>query len=218
MSEIFDARFDAFLFDMDGTILTSIVSAERAWSTWARRFDLDLDSFLPTIHGRRAIETIAAQNLPGINVEAEAALLLQLEMDDVEGIAPIGGAADFLAALPADKWALVTSAPKTLALKRLEAAGLPVPPMMVTADDVTTGKPAPDCFLMGAERLGVDPKSCLVFEDADAGIKAGEAAGSSVLVITETHHKVVDHGHPSIVNYDGIRPVFDGGKLSLSKG
>ena len=217
MTDLFASRFDGFLFDMDGTILTSIVAAERAWGKWGASHGLDLKTFIPTIHGRRAIDTIAAQNIPGIDLQAEVAKLVQLEMEDVEGISPIGGAAEFLKRLPPERWALVTSAPAKLAVRRLEAAGLPVPKYKVTADDVEHGKPAPDCFLMGAKTLGFPPENCLVFEDAEVGIKAGEAAGCSVLVITETHDHVDAHGHPTTRNYEGLQPVFEGGKLLIRR-
>ena len=171
-----DHAFGAFLFDMDGTILSSIAAAERSWSAWARKHGIDVESFLPTIHGMRAIETIGRLNLPGIDVMAEVEALTQAEFDDVEGIESIAGAAAFLNALPEDRWAIVTSSPRRLALRRLEAAGLPVPKHMVTGEDVKNGKPAPDCFLLGAEKLGQRPEDCLAFEDAPAGIQAAEAA------------------------------------------
>jgi sugar-phosphatase len=104
--------FGAFLFDMDGTILNSIAAAERVWSVWANRHGLDVDAFLPTIHGMRASETIRRLNLAGVDVSAEAAWLTQAEMDDIEGIVEIPGAAGFLGRLPKERWAIVTSAPR----------------------------------------------------------------------------------------------------------
>jgi sugar-phosphatase len=204
-----DRRFAAFLFDMDGTILSSIASAERVWTAWALRHGLDVATFLPTIHGIRSVETIRRLALPGVDPEAEAAAITQTEMEDVGDIDPIAGAARFLASLPADRWAIVTSAPRRLAQRRLQAAGLPLPPMMVAAEDVETGKPAPDCFLLGAERLGHPATDCLVFEDAPAGITAAEAAGASVVVITATHsHPVATH-HPTVPGYDGLAVRVD---------
>jgi sugar-phosphatase len=196
--------FGAFLFDMDGTILSSIAATERVWSTWALRHKLDLDTFLPTIHGVRASETISRLNLPGIDVQAEADILLQAELQDVEGIVPIDGAIAFLAALPADRWAVVTSAPRELAKRRLAAAGLPLPPLMIAGEDVTRGKPAPDCFLLAAERLGQKPEDCLVFEDAVAGIQAAEAAGMAVAVVTATHSHSLGTPHPTLTGYDAF--------------
>jgi len=204
-----DRAYAAFLFDMDGTILSSIAAAERVWTRWALRHGVDVAAFLPTIHGMRAVETIGRQNLPGVDVEAEAAVIHAEEMDDVEGIAAIAGVRAFLEALPADRWALVTSAPRELARRRIEAAGLPMPPLMIAAEDVTQGKPAPDCFLLAAARLGVRASDCLVFEDAPAGIAAAEAAGASVLVVTATHAHPLDTRHAGVVDYAAVAPQVD---------
>ena len=215
---LFDRSFGAFLFDMDGTILDSIAAAERVWSVWATRHGIDAASFLPTIHGMRATETMRRQNLAGIDLAAEAAWLTQAEMDDVEGITAIAGAASFLNGLPADRWAIVTSAPRKLALRRLEAAGLPVPAMMVTGEEVEHGKPAPDCFLLAASRLGLDPADCLVFEDAPAGIAAAEAAGTALAVITATHRHPAEIRHPTLTGYDDVRVLPDqNGWLTVSR-
>lgn len=211
------SKFAAFLFDMDGTVLNSIAAAERVWTAWANRQSLDVTAFLPTIHGKRAIETIAALKLPGVDPVVEANLLLKAEADDLEGIVPIPGAVASLRSLPPERWAIVTSAPRELALLRIEAAGIPVPAMMVTAEDVTNGKPAPDCFLLAARRLGVETRDCLVFEDAPAGIAAGEASGASVMVISATHVHPIETPHPTIRSYDEIGiAVDDAGFIALS--
>ncbi|KQQ80783.1 HAD family hydrolase [Aureimonas sp. Leaf324] len=213
-------RFGGFLFDMDGTILNSIVAAERVWGAWARRQGLDVDSFLPTIHGMRAIETMRRVGIPEEVLEVEIAGLVQAEIDDVEGIVEIAGAAIFLKSLPPERWTIVTSAPRALAEKRLAVAGLPVPPLMVTGEDVVNGKPAPDCFLLGARKLGLAIEDCLVFEDAPAGIRAGEAAGAAVLVIDATHSHRLDTPHPSVAGYDalGVSSAPDGTLEIIAKG
>lgn len=211
--------FAAFLFDMDGTIISSIASAERAWTRWALAHGLDVATFLPTIHGVRSVDTIRRLGLPGVDPEAESAAITRAEIADVGDISEIPGARAFLQALPPHSWAIVTSAPRELALRRLEAAGMPVPTRMVAAEDVTQGKPAPDCFVLAAERLGVAIADCLVFEDAPAGIRAGEAAGAQVLVITATHHAPLATSHSAIPDYraltveataDGLRIVPQG--------
>jgi len=216
---LFDGRsFAAFLFDMDGTLLTSIEAAERVWSDWARRHGLDVVSFLPTLHGKRAIDTVRQLELPGVDAEVEAEAILQAEIDDVDGVREILGAAPFLASLPADRWALVTSAPRTLAIRRLEAAGLTPPAVFVTADDVTIGKPEPDCYLLAAARLGVAASDCLVFEDAPAGIEAGERAGASVLVIQATHTAPAATLHPAVDDYLALEVLTEpDGTLSLRR-
>jgi sugar-phosphatase len=201
---LYNRRFSAFLFDMDGTLLNSIVAAERVWTQWAERHGLDVKTFLPTIHGVRCIDTIRNLNLPGVDAEREAAAVSQAEIDDVEGVVEVADAARLLASLPPERWAIVTSAPRALAEARLKAAGLALPVNIVTSEDVTQGKPAPDCFLLAAKRLGVDPKDCLVFEDAPAGIAAAQAAGASVMVITSTHEHEMDTRLETLVNYEGV--------------
>ncbi|MEL6060537.1 MULTISPECIES: HAD-IA family hydrolase [unclassified Methylobacterium] len=208
--------FAALLFDMDGTLISSIASAERIWSRWAAAHGLDVATFLPTIHGVRSVETIRRLNLPGIDPEAEAAAITRAEMEDVGDITEIPGARAFLATLPPDRWAIVTSAPRALALRRLAAADMPVPNLMVAAEDVKQGKPAPDCFLLGARRLGVVAEECCVFEDAPAGIRAAEAAGASVVVVTATHHEPASAGHPAIPDYHDLRAVSDAHGIRLT--
>ncbi|WP_147076593.1 HAD-IA family hydrolase [Methylobacterium haplocladii] len=201
---------------MDGTVLTSIASAERVWSRWAARHGLDVAAFLPTIHGVRTVETIARLGLPGVDPQAEADAIMQAEMVDVADVDPIAGAARFLASLPPECWAIVTSAPRKLAECRLAAAGLPLPPLMIAAEDVAHGKPAPDCFRLAADTLGVSADACLVFEDAPAGIAAAEAADAAVVVITATHTKVVESRHPARANYENLAVLFEpDGRLTL---
>jgi mannitol-1-/sugar-/sorbitol-6-phosphatase len=202
-------KFAAFLFDMDGTLINSIASAERVWGDWARRHGLDVAAFLPTIHGVRAIETITALALPGVDPRHEADLLLKAEADDLEGIVQIAGAVAFLNSLPPERWAIVTSAPRSLALARMKVAGIPVPAVLVAAEDVSRGKPAPDCFQLGARRLGFDARDCLVFEDAPAGIAAAEAAGASVMVINATHQHPLATQHAAMSGYDAVGITVD---------
>lgn len=198
--------FKAFLFDMDGTLLSSIAAAERVWTTWAQRHGVNATELLAHMHGRRAIDTVRRLNLPGVNAEAEAAAITQAEIDDVGGVEAIAGAAAFLAALPAERWAVVTSAPRALAERRMAAAGLPMPAVFITAEDVSAGKPAPDGYRLAAARLGVAAPDCVVFEDAPAGIRAGEAAGATVVVISATHPHPLATPHATALNYLKLRP------------
>lgn len=198
-------RFAALLFDMDGTLISSLASAERIWSRWAQAHGLDVATFLPTIHGVRSVETIRRLALPDVDPVAEAAAITRAEMEDVGDITEIPGARAFLETLPVARWAIVTSAPRTLAERRLAAAGMPRPGLMIAAEDVTHGKPAPDCILLAAERLGVAASDCLMFEDAPAGIGAAEAADAAVLVVTATHHGPVRTAHAQIADYRHLR-------------
>jgi sugar-phosphatase len=199
-----DRRYSALLFDMDGTVLNSIASAERIWARWATRHGLDVETFLPTIHGARATDTIARLGLPGVDPQAEALLITQEEMADVDGIVEIPGASIFLSSLPTQHWAIVTSAPKALAIRRIQAAGIPMPPVLITSEDVSIGKPDPACYLLAAQRLGVEVTDCLVFEDAMAGILAGEAAGADIVIVTATHTHTMTTAHATIRNYKSL--------------
>ena len=199
--------FAAFLFDMDGTILTSIKAAERVWSDWARSHGLAVEAFLPTIHGKRTEETIRALELPGVDPAREAAFITRAEIEDVAGIEAIAGAAAFLASLPPGRWAIVTSAPRALAEARIAAAGLPLPEVLVAAEDVERGKPAPDPFLLGARRLDVAPADCLVFEDTLAGLQSAAAAGMASIVVTVTHAHPIETDVTGVRDYAALRVV-----------
>lgn len=199
-----DRSFAAFLFDMDGTLVNSMAVVDRVWRAWAARHGIATDPLMAALHGVKAIETIRRFAPAGTDAEAETEALTQAEIDDVEGLAEIGGAAAFLAKVPAGRRALVTSAPRALALRRLEATGIPIPEVVITAEDVAQGKPAPDCFLAAAALLGVDIRDCLVWEDSPAGIAAAEAAGAAALVITETHRAAVNTPHPARADYRAL--------------
>lgn len=215
---VFRKTYAAFLFDMDGTLLSSIAAAERVWGAWARRHGLDVDAFLPTIHGVRAEDTIRRQNLAGIDIDEEVEWVHRGELDDVGGVQAIDGIVDFLNSLPDDRWAIVTSATRQLAGKRLAAAGIRPPSTFVTAEDVRHGKPAPDCFLLATERLGVKAADCLIFEDAPAGIAAAEAAGADVMVITATHGEPLETPHATTGNYvDIVVSSADSGLLAVER-
>jgi sugar-phosphatase len=202
-----DRPFSAFLFDMDGTILTSIKAAERVWGQWARGHGLDVEAFLPTIHGKRTEETIRALALPGVDPVREAAFITRAEIEDVAGIEAIEGASAFLASLPPERWAIVTSAPRLLAEARILAAGLPTPAVLVAAEDVERGKPAPDPFLLGARKLGVAPANCLVFEDTLAGLQSAQAAGMASIVVTTTHAHPLETDVTAVLDYEDLRAV-----------
>ncbi len=177
---------DALLFDLDGVLIDSSACIVRNWRVWAEPYGIDVAEIMKVAHGVRSVETIR-QVAPHLDAEAEAARLAALEMTNADSVVAMPGAHALLAVLPADAWTIVTSGGADLAKARLRAVGLPIPTTMVTADDVTRGKPAPEPYLLAATRLGVSPDRCLVVEDAPAGIQAGRTAGIRVLGISSTH-------------------------------
>jgi sugar-phosphatase len=195
---------DAFLFDMDGTLLNSITVVERVWSRWAVGHGIEPTAFLKTIHGMRAIDVVVRESIPGVDPIVEAERLKQEEMEDVDGIISIPGAIPFLASIPEDRWAIVTSAPRDLAVLRMAAAGIPCPTVMICAEDIPKGKPDPAGYKLAAEKLGFTPENCVVFEDAPAGILAGERTGADVVVIHATHSEPHVTDHLSIGSYDEL--------------
>jgi len=175
----------AILFDLDGVLVDSTTYVEQQWRRWATARGLSPEPFLRVCHGRRALETIRIA-APHLDAEAE---VRALGPDDEPGppIVPLPGAAQLLDALPAGSWAVATSGRRPGALARLRGAGLPVPEVLVSAEDVAAGKPSPEAYLLAAGRLGVPPAAALVIEDAPAGIEAALTAGMRVLALTTTH-------------------------------
>lgn len=179
-------RCKGILFDMDGILISSIGSVERSWTRWALMRGVDPAYALGIVHGRRSIETVAILR-PDLDAETENGIIEGFEIEDTDGVAVLPGAWELLAALPVDRWTVVTSATGPLARSRLAACGISVPDRIVTADDVTEGKPHPAPYLAGAALLGFAPEDCVVFEDAASGTKAGRAAGCTVVATPFSH-------------------------------
>ena len=189
---------EALLFDNDGTLVSSLESVNRCWTRWAAEYGITAEEFARVeLHGRPAAE-IVADLLPGTGAPRERSRawgsvpeavvrIEELEVEDVVGgVHLLPGTKALLDSLPADRWAVVTSATRRLAEARLGEAGIR-PKTLVTADDITRGKPDPEPFLLAARQLGVDPARCVVFEDAPAGLQAGRAAGMTTVALTTTH-------------------------------
>ena len=181
-----ELRAHALLFDLDGVLVDSHGTVERTWRRWAARHGLDADTLLAVAHGRRTWDTLQAV-VPQLDPAREVAWLDAAELEDVEGVVAVSGAAALLEGLAAGTWAIVTSCGRELARRRLAHAALPIPDVVVTSEDVARGKPAPDGYRLGARRLGVGPASCVVFEDAPPGLEAARAAGCRVIALTTTH-------------------------------
>jgi sugar-phosphatase len=176
----------AILFDLDGVLVDSTGSVTRQWRRWAEEQDLDPDKVVETAHGVRTIE-IVRRLAPHLDAEAETLRLEKREADDHEGVSVMPGAAELLKAIPEGRWCVVTSGTRYLATARLQLGNLPMPQVLVSADDVSKGKPNPEPYLMGAKLLGVNPAECLVVEDAPAGIRAAHAGGMKAIAITSTY-------------------------------
>jgi sugar-phosphatase len=176
----------AVLFDMYGVLIYSGPAVERVWHAWATAHGFDPVGVVEQAHGRRSIETIRAV-APDLNAEEENIKVEQMEIDDKEGVTALPGAEELLGKLPAERFAIVTSATRPLAVARLGYAGLLLPAHMITADDVVNGKPSPEPYLKGAALLGFSAKDCLVFEDTPAGVAAARAAGMQVIALHTTY-------------------------------
>ncbi|WP_409238762.1 HAD family hydrolase [Streptomyces sp. PA5.6] len=178
---------DALLFDNDGTLVSSLESVYRCWSRWAQEYGITAEEFAAVeLHGRPAAE-IAADLLPPEKLAEAVARIDELEVADVAGgVVLLPGTRELLESLPADRWAVVTSATRALGEARLAEVGLR-PGLVIAADDITRGKPDPEPFLLAAAKLGVDPARCVVFEDAPAGLQAGRAAGMKTVALATTH-------------------------------
>ncbi|WP_051109024.1 MFS transporter [Actinomadura flavalba] len=181
VDDLFDGRrFDAVLFDMDGTLIDSKPAVARAWRTWAERHGVDPE-LVARSTGRPAKE-IVADLLPADRVADAVADYDRIASETVQGVVVLPGAPEALADT-GDLKAIVTSCTRSVTRARMDAAGLGLPGAVVTADDVDSGKPAPEPYLRGARALSLDPARCLVVEDSAAGVESGRAAGCATLAI-----------------------------------
>jgi len=190
----------AVLFDMDGTLVDSTGVVEQVWGVFAADYNLDIEAILATSHGVQGIDTVRRFAPADADHLAIAADLMARELVSTDGIVEIPGALEFVASLPADAVALVTSATVSLAELRMNLAGIAIPAVSVTAESVTRGKPDPEGFALAARRLGVEPSETVVFEDAEAGIAGALAAGCRVIVVGDLESEITT-GLPRIRDY-----------------
>lgn len=200
---------------MDGILISSLGSVERSWTRWAEMRDIDPEHAIGIAHGRRAIETLARLR-PDLDSEAELKIIEDLEIEDNEGLKVLPGVLDLLAALPKDRWTVVTSATERLARARMALGGIPVPEQLVTANQVVRGKPHPEPFLAGAALLGFAPTECVVIEDSSSGAEAGRAAGCTVVATTFSHAiETLDAAHYLVTDLTGITVEQDREQMVL---
>ena len=176
----------AILFDLDGVLVNSQTSVEKHWRQWAHQHNLNSEVVLENIHGRRTIETIQ-QVAPFLSATLEAQRLDHIQASDPSSVVAIEGAIQLLSTLTLDQWAIVTSGSKEIALARLGEAGIPIPSVLISANDVVKGKPHPEGYLQAAQSLNRRPEECIVIEDAIPGIHAAHAAGMVAIAVATTH-------------------------------
>ena len=175
----------AILFDLDGVLIDSTRAVARVWHRWAVEHGFDPDEVVARAHGRPSLTTVR-EYLPHADHAAENREVERREMEDLEGVVLLPGSLRLLTELPPDRWTIVTSCTRPLAETRLRAAGLPVPERMITSNDIKNGKPHPEPYLKGASVLGFSATDCVVIEDVPAGIRAGKAAGATVIAFRTT--------------------------------
>ena len=171
----------ALLFDMDGTIIDSRAHVDRAWAAWCERQGLALEDVRPFTHGVRTADTLR-RVAPELDIAAETAWIEALDLGR-DGIGVVAGIDRVLASLPDARWAVVTSAPRPLLEARFASCALALPSAVVSAETVRHGKPSAEPYRQAAEKLGVDPRDCIVFEDAPAGMASALAAGCRVILV-----------------------------------
>ena len=206
------------LFDLDGVLVDSTPAVARVWGWWAKAHGFDPEETIRKAHGRPSITTLR-ELLPNADHEAENREVERREIEDVEGVVPLPGVVSLLKSLPPERWTIVTSCTRRLAIVRITTGGLPVPPALVSSNDVTNGKPAPEPYLKGAAALGVPASECVVVEDAPAGIRAGKAAGARVIALrtTERDELLREAGADWIVNdCSWIQAEAHGDRLTLT--
>lgn len=206
-----DLTAAAALFDMDGTLVDSHAVVESLWAGFADRYDVDLDALLGYSHGRQTTDTVGRFLPDGIDPLPVIAELEAAGLERLDEISEVPGAAALLGRLRGTPVAVVTSAPRDLTVRRLEAVGIPVPDVLVCAEDVAEGKPSPEGYLRAAELLGAVPRACVALEDAEAGLRAAVASGAQVVVVgphesptTRGLARVRDLRDVEVVRGDGV--------------
>lgn len=175
----------AFLFDLDGVLIDSTPAVIRVWHRWALEHGFDPEDVIRRAHGRPSLTTIR-EFLPDADHDFENRIVERAEIEDLEGVVPMPGARELVERLSDERWAIVTSGTRPLAEARLRASGLPRPSHMVTATDITHGKPDAEPYLKGAAILGFTAESCIVMEDAPAGVVSGKKSGARVIAVRTT--------------------------------
>jgi mannitol-1-/sugar-/sorbitol-6-phosphatase len=208
------APFEGIAFDMDGTLVDSTLLIEGLWRRWASSHAIDVEALLIAAHGRKAVDTVRLFAPAHLDPVAEALKLTNDAADTTQGLKEVRGSSALLRSLPSNRSAIVTSADRRLATKWLDYLGLPLPEILISAEDVSEGKPSPFGYLEAAKRLNCDPSRMIVFEDAQSGMMAGEQAGAHVIALSTSipPQQLVDH--PYIPDFERVR-VEEGALIFL---
>jgi sugar-phosphatase len=199
----------AILFDLDGVLVTSTQAVTRQWRIWAIENHIHPEQVLQIAHGRRTAEVVRLL-APHLDVQEEVRKIEKREAEDTDGVVVMPGAVELVSSLPEGRWCVVTSGTRYLATSRLKLAHIDVPRILISADDVTQGKPHPEPYLKAAERLEIAPDECLVIEDAPAGIEAAHAGGMQVIALPSTYPAAELKAADAIANSLNSVVVADG--------
>ncbi|WP_312866083.1 HAD-IA family hydrolase [Rhizobium mongolense] len=202
------------LFDMDGVLVDSIPQIEQSLRHWASKHNLDADHVVELSHGRRDQDVVQLA-APFLDVEEEVRLIQEHDVSEAAKICAKRGAVEFVNSLPSNAWAVVTSGSRAVAEARLRAAGIGTPPVLVSADDISVGKPDPEGYLSAARQVGVSPANCVVFEDAPAGAAAARVAGMQVVGVAGTvSNECLDCDHV-VSGLNNVTAVYTESAISL---
>ncbi|WNB85338.1 HAD-IA family hydrolase [Cellulomonas sp. ATA003] len=216
-----DRTFAAVLFDMDGTLISSVASVVRAWTRVGQEYGIPAVDFdhLHGIPARDLVDSLLGDR-PREDRDRALRRVIEIELEDTDDIQVLPGAAQALDVLvTTGRCAIVTSCTRDLALARLRAAGLRAPDVLVAAEDVARGKPDPEPFRTGAARLGVEVTDCVVAEDAAAGIASARAAGATTIALTTTMRADEIDGDVVVPDLSAVtfHPVPDGVRVRLAE-
>ncbi|HEX4865517.1 MAG TPA: HAD-IA family hydrolase [Acidimicrobiales bacterium] len=176
----------ALIFDLDGVLIHSVDVAKGAWEDWALRVGVDPDEILPSLHGTRPVDAVRRW-APHLDAEREVQSLVASELNQIERCAPMPGAGQLLRQLPSRAWGVVTSSNRRLAEARLCRVVMPLPDVLICAEDVGLGKPSPEGYLAASRLLGQHPGSWVGVEDSPLGLRAIKAAGGIAVALRTTH-------------------------------
>jgi HAD superfamily hydrolase (TIGR01509 family) len=186
--------FRAAVFDLDGTLVDSETRSHESWRhVFRSRGIVPDDSLIRAFVGRRGVDVhdLLQEQVPGHDpAELMAASSAHFHAPHQPPLGPLDGAVELVQRIGAAgvPLALVTSAGRGYAEQTLDELGIrPLFSVVVTAGDVTVGKPDPEGYRAAARALGVPPAACVVFEDAPAGVAAAKAAGMYCVAVATTH-------------------------------